>query len=327
MTFKTYWEKTHTQHHLTDDLIQQMLGAICPDNQIKGFETIDGGCANVNIKVELESVELPLILRVYLRDPQSAYKEQKLAQKLKGKVLLPQIYRIAEISGYTFAIAEFMPGITLRDFLLNDKECNTEQIMFKVGNILACIASNKFDRSGLFNETLEVSEFISQDVCIRFFQDALNDQNIKSVLDKEQCKKIEELIKIKGHLFPEGLEKNLVHADFDPANIIVNKINGQTEVSGILDWEFSFSGSTLSDIANMLRYAHRMPKSYETSFLKGLTTSGYRLPENWRTKINMLNLLSLLDCIKRSDPKNQPNRISDIRELISHILLFFSIES
>ena len=137
-----------------------------------------------------------------------------------------------------------------------------------------------------------------------------------------------------NHLLTED-EKNLVHADFDLANIIVQEVYGIWKITGILDWEFSFSGSVLCDVANMLRYAHRMPSIFEEAFLQGLLSKSKKgqsivskfrdqycvaLPENWRITVHMLNLLSLLDCLVRSDPQNRPNQCSGIRELIDHIL-------
>lgn len=45
----------------------------------------------------------------------------------------------------------------------------------------------------------------------------------------------------------------------------------------------------------MLRYAHQMPTEFQNAFLKGIKDEGVKLPENWRIKVHMLNLLSLLD--------------------------------
>ena len=94
-------------------------------------------------------------------------------------------------------------------------------------------------------------------------------------------------------------------------------------MSGVLDWEFSFSGSVLWDVANMLRYAHKMPPEFQDAFLNGLDSGGVSLPENWSITIRLLNLLSLLDCLKRSAPDKRPNQCADIRGLIDHILLAF----
>jgi aminoglycoside phosphotransferase (APT) family kinase protein len=117
------------------------------------------------------------------------------------------------------------------------------------------------------------------------------------VLDPSVIAEIKESIDQHASLFPNSDEKHLVHGDFDPANILVDKINGSWVVTGILDWEFAFSGSCLWDVANMLRYAHKMPHKFQDAFLKGLADGGVTLPENLRITVNLLNLLLLLDIL------------------------------
>ena len=58
-TFKANWEKTHTQHHLTNDLIKKMLKVVYPDNPIQGFEVIEK--AKVSGTNNLESSCLDLL--------------------------------------------------------------------------------------------------------------------------------------------------------------------------------------------------------------------------------------------------------------------------
>jgi thiamine kinase-like enzyme len=123
-----------------------------------------------------------------------------------------------------------------------------------------------------------------------------------------------------SNLITNNTAKHIVHGDFDPANILVDKINGSWIITGILDWEFAFSGLYLWDIANMLRYAHKMPPEFQKSFIDSLKKNGIKFHRSWRKTVHLMNLLSLLDCLKRSDPKKQPNRCTDILELITHTL-------
>ncbi len=139
-------------------------------------------------------------------------------------------------------------------------------------------------------------------------------------LTPEMVSNISQVMGEYAHLLPDASERHLVHADFDSSNILVNEVDGLWKVSGVLDWEFAFSGSVLWDVANMLRYAHKMPFDFQNAFLEGLTNSGIQLPENWQITVQLLNLLSLLDCLKRSDPKRCPNQCADICALVHHIL-------
>ena len=282
------------------------------------------GCANINVLSRLNISDTPVILRVYLRDKESVYREQKTSSLLLKKLPVPEFYHVGEYDGYTFAIIEYLPGQTLRDLLLKGKNPDISDIMFKVGRILGEIANIKFPSIGFFNKNLEVEKSITPDGFASFCFECLENNKVKAALPQEQREQIKNIFRVYKNLLPDEAEKNLVHADFDPANILVSEVNGEIEVSGILDWEFSFAGGALCDVANMLRYAHQMPDEYQDAFLKGLSGSGYGLPSSWQITVNLLNIVSLLDCMVRSDSENRPNQIKDIQELIAHILDVFS---
>lgn len=161
---------------------------------------------------------------------------------------------------------------------------------------------------------------ISQDDYISFAKKCLEHPTTLEQISKENLSKIDTHLDQYRFLFPDEKQNHLVHADYDPANILVHQIHGEWTISGILDWEFAFSGSTLCDVANMLRYAHYMPSVFETSFLEGLQQGGVQLDENWRITTYLLNLLAILDCLTRGPANIRPNQCADIRNLIDYIL-------
>jgi len=318
--FKADWEKTSVTYQLSEDTLEKMVRLAYPDKKLISHKLISGGCANLNIKILLEDDNYPLILRIYLRDKDAAYREQKLGKLLKQTVPVPLTHYIDELEGQHFAITEFMPGIPLRDLLLNNAPHNLGAIMHEVGTILSTITAHEFSQAGFFDKDLNVVPHTPSDDYLMFAKDCLMHKTVLSVLTPETISKIRKNLEQYGYLLPDDNEKHLVHADFDPANLLVNQVDGLWKVSGVLDWEFSFSGSVLCDVANMLRYAHKMLPEFQDAFLNGLVSNGITLPKNWRTTVNLLNLLSLLDCLKRSDLKISPNQCADIRELINHIL-------
>jgi len=317
--FKGTWEKTSITYQLPEGMVEAMVRLAYPDKKLTSSELIAGGCANLNIKIQLENEKHPLILRVYLRDKDAAYREQKLAALIKETVPAPLTHYIGELEGHHFAVTEFITGIPLRDLLLGDISHDLNAIMSEVGAILSKITAYEFAKAGFLNKELEVIAYESSDV-IKFAQDCLNDKTVLSVLSPEVVAEIKKAIEQHANLFLNNDEKHLVHGDFDPANILVDKINGSWVVTGVLDWEFNFSGSYLWDVANMLRYAHKMPPEFQNSFIDALQRNGIKLPAHWRTTIHLLNVSSLLDLLKRSDPQRHPNRCKDIRKLINHIL-------
>nr|HAT8713242.1 phosphotransferase [Legionella jordanis] len=320
MTFKQHWEKTDVNHTLPDEIVDGMLALAFPKQKIHSKELISGGCANLNYRITLVFHEKPKILRIYLRDHEAAYCEQQLGSLLKNTVPIPEIYSIADYGSYRFAVAEFMPGISLRDLLLNNPKKEFRALMVDVGLMLTKIRTPHFEYAGCFDRDLKITEPIPQNGYRKYAQNSLNEPIVHQLLAQEVVNQISDYFKQLHLFFPDEQEKNLVHADFDPANILVVEKNNEWQISGILDWEFAFSGSSLCDVANMLRYAHQMPTWFEDGFLSGIEIGSYSLPKNWRTSVFLLNLSSLLDCLVRSCDK-RPNQRKDICLLIDYILL------
>lgn len=281
---------------------------------------ISGGCANLNIKITLQGEPQPYILRVYLRDKDAAYREQNLGELLKDRVPLPQVYFVGDLRDHRFAITAFIPGITLRDLLLGDEVYDMEQLMEEAGKILAKIQTVKFPCSGFFGKDLSIQDPITNTGYVDYAKECLKHPTVIDTLGQDVILKISTVLERYASLFPDETQTYLLHGDYDPANLLVDRANGRWKISCVLDWEFAFSGSPLQDVANMLRYAHHMPKIYETSFITGLQNGGVNLPEDWRLRIDLLNLIALLDPPDCLDRIQRPNRCADICELIEHIL-------
>ncbi|BCA96398.1 hypothetical protein TUM19329_27590 [Legionella antarctica] len=319
MTFKANWEKVDKQIQLPVKTIESMVKMAFPNKKMYSYKIISGGCANLNIQINLEADNTPYILRVYLRDKGAAYREKNFGLLLKKTIPIPQVYFIGDYEVYRFAITEYIHGITLRDLLLGNQSYDLNSIMFSVGQILSIIQTNRFDSAGFFNKELMVAEITTKDSLLQYDQESLNHTLVIQALGNEVITKIKLHIDHFKLYIPDDHDNHLVHGDFDPANILVDIKNGQWEITGILDWEFSFSGSPLWDVANMLRYAHRMPVQFEESFLKGLQ-EGYALPTDFHISINLLNLSSLLDCLARCSYGPHSNQCNDIRALINFFI-------
>lgn len=227
---------------------------------------------------------------------------------------------VADYGDYRFAITEFIPGITLRELLLSNELHSVGAIMFDVGIALNHIAAHVFPDGGFFDQNLNIIKKANYEDYLIFAKECLKNQMVLIHLDVNMISKINLLLDCFVDFLPPDNEKNLVHADFDPSNILVNKVDSVWKITGILDWEFAFSGSVLFDVANMLRYAHKMPPVFKEEFLRGLKIGGITLPDNWGITCDLLNLVALLDCLVRSDLKNSINRCKDICTLIEHIV-------
>ena len=245
MTFKLNWEKAHTQHKISDQVIEAMVAQAYPSEILLRYEVIAGGCANLNVKFQLKEVEDPLLLRVYLRDKTAAKREKKLAGLLKHTLPVPNIYYVEKYKEYVFSIVEFMPGIPLSKLLTSDRPHDIEQIMTSVGQLLAKISEKQFDTSGFFDADLNIIETINKESFLSFAKQCLESKLVLSQLGVELVEKVDFYLDKFASYFPDASDRNLVHADFDPANILVEYVDKHWEISAALDWEFSFSSSIL----------------------------------------------------------------------------------
>jgi len=319
MTLKSNWEKKDEIVSLNNATIKKMLHIALPKRILLSHEIISSGCANLNIKLNFQDQTDPLILRIYLRDKEAAYKEQKLCALISNNIPVPKTIYVGDLDEYRYAIITYIEGKTLRDIILGESSENTDEAMYEAGKYLARFQNYKFSDAGFFDTDLNIKKKLTQNGYTDFLYESLKRPIVSHQLGKDIIKHIKKIVEKYHTYFPDASEHSLVHADYDPANILVDKQNGVWKITAILDWEFSFSGSYLPDVANMLRYAHQLPVSYAQSFLKGIEDAGIVLPENWQVTVHLLNLLSLLDCLVRSSLE-RPKQCADIKALIHFIL-------
>lgn len=319
MTFKANHEKTDQHIEIPGQTIQAMIAAAFPGKELATYEIISGGCANLNIKISLVNELNHFILRVYLRDKTAAICEQKIAALIGQTVPIPKVYYVSDCDGYRFAITEYKSGITLRDLLLQNPEEIWKQVMFDAGKMLGEFHKYKFSTAGFFDINLSINP-TPPDGQFLFTMDCLNNNKVIETLGEEMVTKIRLLFLTHKQLLLNDSSPTLVHADYGPENILVDKSDDGWKITAILDWEFAYSDSWLIDVSNMLRYAHKMPHAFEEAFLQGINNAGLVLPDHWRLAVDLFNLSSLLDLIARYSLNERPNMRQDISELIEHIM-------
>lgn len=320
MVFKIEWEKTNERHSIPIETIEAMVSMAFPHNTLKAHHIIAGGCANLNVHILLKEGSTPFILRIYLRDPTRAFIEKAIGDSLENILPTPKTLFVGTYESFTFSVMEFIEGVPLREALL-EHNCPIEPIMKQAGHMFAKIQNIHFAHSGFFEETLVPQKPLKREAYEEFLEETLKSPNIHGSLKPAHIQEIKGVFDKNFLLLPNEEESFLVHEDFDPANILVKEQDGDWTIRGLLNWEFAFSGSPLHDVANMLRYAHEMPPIYEKAFLLGAQVGAFTFPPHWRETTHLLNLLALLDSLQRHPPEQKPKQVTDILNLIDHILL------
>lgn len=315
MVFKNNWEKESSKIAIAPEMIEAMAGLF----QKKGldfFHVIDGGCANLNVKIKYKNDDVFYILRIYLKKKNAAALEYNIAKKFHDKIPIAKIYFQGRFDDYDFSIMEYLSGITLRDLLLSNRAFDLDFVMYDVGYHLSRLSQITFEKAGTFSNDLMVEHFFDDDFLTSYLQSLLNSPNTLKALDDKAILRIKKLFDIK--FFTQESSICLVHGDFDPANVLVFEAKDGWRVSGILDWEFSHTNSAIVDVANMLRYADKMPQAFQSSFLKGFEKGGGVLEEHWQTQVRQSNMIALLDLLSRTSISSEPKKFGDIYERINY---------
>jgi len=316
LTFKNDWEKTEVAYEINSQILEKIVLNVGGD--ISKCHLIPGGCANLNYKL-IKAEGKSTLLRIYIRDPDAAYRERKLSELTNIFLPVPNFTEIIEEHGYTISVIEFIKGITLRDLLLNYPGISIEQIMYEVGSHLSKLQKIRFPQSGFFDKDCNIKETLTLSMLNKYFLEVVTSDNFKKYISHQSQKFITANCAAFAKVLDDISGRELVHGDFDPANILMKRYEGSWRVSGILDWEFSHSGTYLLDVANMLRYGHKMPSTYQDGFLKGLKDGNVKIPNNWQELILTFNLLSVLESLTKIKASLMPKRLADTQELIEYI--------
>ncbi len=112
-------------------------------------------------------------------------------------------------------------------------------------------------------------------------------------------------------------ETSLVHGDLGKRNIIVRRVSEKWKLVAVLDWEFAFSGSSLTDVGHFLRYEKTSRPLIESHLSDGYVEAGGKLPEHWRQVASVMDIASLCESLTRDQLPE--DIIAELLELVSTV--------
>lgn len=322
---KAQWERDNS-YIFVDFSVLQMMISLWTKSSIETIHLLSGGCANTNYKITFTNKNSPIVLRIYTRNKEAPNIEAAIHRLVQDTLPIPKFLYTdtsCKIIPYPFSIIEWIEGIPMREVLFRKEELSTKECAFDAGKYVSILKQIKLPHSGFFQKDLSIQPFTEKDTYLSLIQSLLEDLKVKQILSLEIQNKLQELVAKNADLLPLLTEANLTHGDYDPSNMLVTQIKGIWVITAILDWEFAFAGTYLFDMATMLRYAHKLPKIYELSFIEGFGSSGQTFPLHWKHSIKLLDLLNLLQLLQRDSDNTRPKMRQDISELIHHTLSCF----
>jgi aminoglycoside phosphotransferase (APT) family kinase protein len=288
---------------------------------IQNITLLSQGCVNSNYKVTFDSNRSPLVLRLFVRNPDSLAIEMALQKNLLKKLPIAKILYAdssCQLTPYPYALMEWVEGELMRDVILSQNQTAIAECAFAAGKILDQLRQIAFEVRGFFKPDLTIVPFAKESEFLSFTNTCLTDTLILNELGLALAVKIKQYIATHQSLLSDIKGAHLTHADFDPTNILVKKVNAKYEIAALLDWEFALADSYFLDMGIFLRYRNRLPACYEDAFIQGLQSEGLVLPKNWKILSNLMDILCMLSMLYDNRSIDRPLMKQDVKSLLSH---------
>jgi Ser/Thr protein kinase RdoA (MazF antagonist) len=154
---------------------------------------------------------------------------------------------------------------------------------------------------------------------VGFMQACLDNANLQRRLGAERCRRLHRCLTHRTDLHQPSSTHQLCHSDFNQKNFLVRRnSNGRQQLSAVLDWEFAFSGSSVIDIGNLLRFEHESPAVESSWFADAYRAAGGRLDTAWREQALFADLLA--QCAFLIRPEELPNTFRTATGVIDRTL-------
>jgi aminoglycoside phosphotransferase (APT) family kinase protein len=301
--------------------IAGLLHRALPGHTVRSCAAMTGGLINAMYRVEVEGFEDPLVLRFYARDRTACQKEVDLHRLVAGSVPVPEILYAAtsEQEGVApHVLMRWVKGMTFRQLKARHKPPEIAEAARSIGETLARIASFQFASPGRIGAGLAIDAPLLEPNhgAAEFVESCLRSPETQSRLEAPLRDRVREFIwRWASAMDPLGGEHRLVHSDFGGPNLLVDRVDGRWRVSGVIDWEFAFSGPPLVDVGHMMRYERCGRPLVEPWFSEGFLAGGGTLPPDWRDLARAVDLMALCEFFTR--PELPESIVPELVELIA----------
>jgi aminoglycoside phosphotransferase (APT) family kinase protein len=294
--------------------LEEAVRSFVPGATLLSSSVAESGRSNTNHI--LETSEGKFVLRVHTRVDGLGAKERALHEHCRRLVPLAPLLGTSAGNasvGLPFSLLGFVAGDTLEAVMAAGPSERLEIAARNLGHALAQLATCRFERGGDLvarpgDGALMVRAWPFED----FEYSALFESPAAARLGPLRDE-VWAFVERARRRYAHQLSPHLVHGDFNPSNLLIAE---DGEITAILDWEFAHAGSVWADIGNLLRYRDiRLPDSFTTRLLEGLTDGGFKPHEEWYALSLLADLSSALEFLSSADdqPKIHARALSQIR--------------
>ncbi len=258
---------------------QSIIKSLLPDIRIFNIRKFEEGYNNATYDLTLSKDHVVLKL---IRNIHNSRNELTILETLRNSKLhrlFPNVIHSNLTSKNPYVLLQYLDGVSLSSVF--EKVNNVEQVIEQLGQLKAVLNSKKyhyFGKIGLSHKETGRYKTLSEyfDVGIqKVFQYLSKDSKNEQLVNESHSFWIKN-----KNLFNKDKGPCLCHGDTSFQNILVKKNGGGWTITGLVDFEYAYSGGVASDL-------YSSPKSFlqVVPYLDALE-KGYNkvssLPGNWK---------------------------------------------
>ena len=271
------------------------------------------------------------VLRLYVRQPERAAIDLALLERLHGLVPVPAVLDAVTVGAPDqppFLLLEALPG-DRGDLVLPAADAALRRrIGAAVAGVLVLLGTVRFPRHGQFRDAqLDPVAFAGHTAGMAPFLAAHLDRPWFAGRPRDEIESLRAVATAADDLteqvfgsdlgVPSGGRAGfgqpvLVHSDFNPKNLLLDPATGG--VTGVVDWEYAYAGSTLADLGNLLRF--ETDPEFAGAVVQTYRTFAPSLPDAWLDVARALDLTALIDLAARDQADGDNAVVRGARELL-----------
>jgi aminoglycoside phosphotransferase (APT) family kinase protein len=241
------------------------------------------------------------VLRLYARHPERAAVDQALLERLRGLLPVPAVLESSLVPAGPdrppFLLLEALPGDRLDVVLPAADASLARRLGEAAAGVLVLLATERMPRAGWFADaTLEPHPFPADASDPVRWLTARTRTPWFAALSERDRRALRAVATRARELTARPARTALVHADFNPKNLLVDPATGG--VTGVLDWEFAYAGAPLGDIGNLLRF--ETDREFTAAVATGYAERAPDVPDDWVEVARALDLFALVELAGRS---------------------------
>jgi len=306
------------------------VAALLSDAGLPGLLSLtplDGGYANDLYRVTLSGPPHSVVARVWRRAPAQAATELAVMRLASDVVAVPEVLA-SDLSGpRPAALLRDVPGLDAeRALRLYPDEAG--EIGRVLGEAFGRLNRLRLGRAGFFSgPDLGLSPWpdtLPSQMLLDYSRPLIWNDVARTALGPDTAERLWQLTAQHAPLLDAlAGEAHLVHADANPKNVVVQRTPDGWQLGAVLDWEFAFSGASLTDLGNLLRFEARGEQGtaasspYGAGVIQGWAAGGGDTPEGFLAMARTLDLYSLLEFVNRPEAALHPAAVALIRRTVA----------